>query len=1039
MQSCFPLRRVGVAALQCLVGTTFVWLTSASLDSASFAPAAPAGGAPLDAPSAPAQSRRVVILYDERTELPGLASLDATLVQALTRGSTAPIDVYREAMDLSRFDSSDYALTLRDHLRAKYAGKELDVAIAVKGPALDFLLAHGDVAFPGTPIVFCGIDKRELGARALPAHVTGALVAREFLPTLELALALHPGIERVVFVGGTSGFDARLAEEAREEFRALEGRYAFTYLTAEPLDRLLAELASLPPHTLVLYSSLSRDGAGQACVPDEVVERIAAVANAPVYAFLEEYLGHGIVGGHLQGLEPHGEATANLALQVLAGKPPADLPPIEGRAGLDLFDWNQLQRWGIDAARLPPGAIIRFRPPTAWQHYRGTIAAAAVVVVLQTLLIVALLLQRTARRRAEAELRHSEERLRLAADAASLGIWGWLSSRDDMWASDNCRALHGLPRDGKISFGSFTEVVHPDDRDGLRRLVLEALHERRPFTAEYRVTPPGGEMRWIASRGRGTVGGAANPRSVLGVSVDVTERKLAEEALRASEERYREVVESQTDLISRYARDGTLTFVNPAYCRYFGRSREQLIGSSLLELVPAKERDFVRGVIEKLATEKQPITCEHQVVAADGAIRWQQWMDYAILASDGGVAEFQAIGRDITERKAMEESLRRSDERFQLVLRATKAAIYDWDVSSDALWWSQNGLRLFGYPDGQSLDHAWWTALLHPEDREPVTATLAAALAEGRTQWDAEYRLRRADGSYAHVTDRGYVVRDADGKPSRMIGSLLDVSDHKRLEEANAQLAHASRLAVLGELSASIAHEMNQPLGAILSNADAAEMLLARAEIPLQELRLIVEDLRRDALRAGEVIRAMRSMLRKRQLVFTPFELNRAIADVIELVGADLAKRRTKVTTSFSPLPAVRGDRVHVQQVVLNLVLNAVEAMADANASDRRIELATRRGADGEVEVIVSDSGPGIRPEHLPQLFEAFFTTRKNGMGLGLSIARSIVEAHGGRIQAGNRPEGGATIRFTLACGTERPAPANGPLSGHRRGAVHAG
>ena len=244
---------------------------------------------------------------------------------------------------------------------------------------------------------------------------------------------------------------------------------------------------------------------------------------------------------------------------------------------------------------------------------------------------------------------------------------------------------------------------------------------------------------------------------------------------------------------------------------------------------------------------------------------------------------------------------------------------------------------------------------------------------------------------------------------------------------------------MLGELSASIAHEMNQPLGAILSNADAAEMLLARAEIPLQELRLIVEDLRRDALRAGEVIRAMRSMLRKRQLVFTPFELNRAIADVIELVGADLAKRRTKVTTSFSPLPAVRGDRVHVQQVVLNLVLNAVEAMADANASDRRIELATRRGADGEVEVIVSDSGPGIRPEHLPQLFEAFFTTRKNGMGLGLSIARSIVEAHGGRIQAGNRPEGGATIRFTLACGTERPAPANGPLSGHRRGAVHAG
>ena len=499
-------------------------------------------------------------------------------------------------------------------------------------------------------------------------------------------------------------------------------------------------------------------------------------------------------------------------------------------------------------------------------------------------------------------------------------------------------------------------------------------------------------------------------------------RRLAEAELRTSEERYRDVVETQTELICRYARDGTLTFVNPAYCRYFGRQADQLIGTSLLDLVPEYERETVRSTIEELAREKKPVTCEHRVVAADGSVRWQQWVDHAIVAPDGSVTEFQAIGRDITERKTMEESLRQSDERFRLVLQATKAVIYDWDVTTDDLWWSQNGLRLFGQPDGQRLDNSWWAALLHPEDRERVSAQLRAAIADGGIEWDAEYRLRRGDGEYAYVTDRGYIVREADGNPSRMIGSLADVSDHKRLEEADAQLVHASRLGILGELSASIAHEMNQPLGAILSNTDAADMLLAREPFPVLELRHILEDLRRDTVRAGEVIRRLRSLVRKRQLVVAPFDLNRAIADVVELVGAELAKRRTSVTTAFAQLPVVHGDQVHVQQVMLNLVLNAAEAMADADVSSRTIEITTERSPNGEVEVTVADSGPGIRPEHLPQLFESFFTTRKDGMGLGLSIARSIVEAHGGRIRAGNRAHGGAIFHFTLNAAPGRSA-----------------
>ena len=483
---------------------------------------------------ASAQARRVVVLYDERTELTGMAILDTNLVQTLTRGSQAPLEVYREAMDLSRFGSPEYLLALRDHLRGKYSGKRIDVAIAVNGPALDFLLAHGGVVFPGTPVVFLGVDRRELGARSLPPHVTGILFRRAFLPTAELALRLHPGVRRIVVVGGTGEFDSRLIEQARRELRVLENRVAVTYLTSQPLDTMLTALGKLPPRTVVLYATLLRDGVGRAFHPHEVAARVAEAAKGPVYVFLDRYIGLGVVGGQVYSLKAQGEAAAERALQILGGKPPSEIPVDEVASTLPMFDWRQLQRWGIGTRNLPPGSVVRFESPTVWQRYQRFIVPVAIILVLQTLLIAALLIQRIRRRRAEA-------------------------------------------------------------------------------------------------------------------------------ALRQSEERYREVVETQTELICRFSPDARLTFVNPAYARYFGRSPEELIGSSFLELVPEFERETVRRNLEALGSTKRPVTAEHRVVAAGGSIRWQQWVDYAILAADGSVTEFQAIGRDITERKEMEESLRRSE------------------------------------------------------------------------------------------------------------------------------------------------------------------------------------------------------------------------------------------------------------------------------------------------------------------------------------------------------------------------------------------
>jgi C4-dicarboxylate-specific signal transduction histidine kinase len=282
-----------------------------------------------------------------------------------------------------------------------------------------------------------------------------------------------------------------------------------------------------------------------------------------------------------------------------------------------------------------------------------------------------------------------------------------------------------------------------------------------------------------------------------------------------------------------------------------------------------------------------------------------------------------------------------------------------------------------------------------------------------------EHEVTLADGAvrWQQWVDSAIVAQD--GRVAELQGIGRDITDRKRAEEANQKLAHASRLAVMGELTASIAHEINQPLGAILANADAAELLLEAGHQRLDEVRRILADIRKDDLRASEVVRRIRELVRSQQFERQPLDLNEVIADVLQLLGADAARRGVALEAALAPgLPVVRGDRVHLQQVLLNLLLNGMEAMADTPNPRRRLTVRTEVNGGG-VEVAVTDNGCGIPAATLSRLFESFFTTKADGLGLGLSIARSIVEAHGGRIWAENRPEGGATFRFTMP---EEPA-----------------
>ena len=242
---------------------------------------------------------------------------------------------------------------------------------------------------------------------------------------------------------------------------------------------------------------------------------------------------------------------------------------------------------------------------------------------------------------------------------------------------------------------------------------------------------------------------------------------------------------------------------------------------------------------------------------------------------------------------------------------------------------------------------------------------------------------------------------------------IRDITDRKLVEEAHRDLIHASRVAALGELTASIAHEVNQPLGAILSNAEAAELLLESESPPLDELRKILADIRNDDVRAGEIIHHIRLLMRKRAMKRGSLDVNELSAEVVRLMETEVQRRNVSLNTEFTAAPAtIVGDRVHLQQVLMNLILNGMEAMADMPAAERRLYVRTASNGQRRVEISVTDSGRGIPPEKLPRLFDSFFTTKENGMGLGLAIARSIIDAHQGRIFAENNSDRGATFRF---------------------------
>ncbi len=683
------------------------------------------------------------------------------------------------------------------------------------------------------------------------------------------------------------------------------------------------------------------------------------------------------------------------------------------------------------------------------------------IMISVPLLTLAAVMQE--REQSQIAARQHQERLDLALSASQVGTWEWCIADDTGSMSPKSRQILGVPDSLEVvTQNDFLNRVSSEDRAAVAQTMLDCMMSGSPYECEFRVPLAGSGVRWVLAKGKVLYDAFGKPERFLGVNVDITDRKSAAElrheevALRQSEARFRELADTMPQIVWSAGPGGQLEYFNQRWYGLTGAERASTEEATWLSMTHPGDRQQLLHAWRESVRTGQPCQVEHRLkVHATGQYRWHLARALPVRDGQGAVVRWYgsctdiedqkqverelrkarleleervverttelssavvALRDEIADRIAAERALRSSEERFGKAFHSSPDAIAivrqaDYRFIEVNEKWE----AMFGYSRSEVLGRSSYDLGLVMLSEESDTAR-ALLDASGNLR-DYELDVRNKAGDVLRIMMVAETV-DMAGEECYII-IIRDITERKRsqalLQEQQRELAHLSRVAALGELSGTLAHELNQPLAAILANARAAERILSTDAPSFTELREILQDIAFDDRRAGQVISRLRGLLKKGDLQLRPLRLEDIIDEVTSLLHSELIERRVSVEARLSPgMPQVLGDRVQLQQVLLNVMMNACDAMADQPAATRRMIIATSLTPENRVQLSVSDTGIGVPPSQLEHIFDPFVTTKEHGIGLGLAICRSIVTAHGGRLWALNNPEKGASVLMVL-------------------------
>lgn len=628
-------------------------------------------------------------------------------------------------------------------------------------------------------------------------------------------------------------------------------------------------------------------------------------------------------------------------------------------------------------------------------------------------------------------------------------VTGWCGTGTDI--DDQRRAIDSLPgfvctnlADGSVErvnetllrytgrtqeqLKDWSSVVHPEDLPEVAARWTHSVQTGDTFETDVRVLSANDSYRWFQCRGmpfRDVNGRIIRWYNLL---TDIDDRKWTEDALRASEQQLRTIVDSIPGLVALVnASSGEIELVNRVVLDYFGRSFDELQQWTLNDSVhPDDLPRLIAAWHHAVKTGDHP-EWEHRLRRSDGVYRWFHLRGFPWRDGTGQVVRWYCLITDIHDRKIAEDALRRSETFLLEVQNLSRTGGWRFDAAAHGIESSPEINRAYMVQPGENTSSpAFWFGRIHPDDRSRVQSTFERCVRE-KTDYRADYRIVRGDGSIAYQHCIGRPVLSEAGELVEFIGAAMDMTEHwlaatelerasQALRDMQTKLSHAAQVATVGELAASIAHEVNQPLAAVVTNGHACVRWLSVSPPNFAKALEAAKRTVQDGKDAGEVVRRVRSLFKRADAERMPLDVGDVVRDVLHLLDADAARRSVAVAATLEPgIPTVLGDRVQLQQLVLNLMLNALDALEPVVDRPRQLTVRSRRADPAHVMVEVADNGVGLVDTHAA--FEPFFTTKAEGMGMGLAICRSIVAAHHGTLAAARNDDFGTTFHFVLPLG----------------------